>query len=342
MLRHGVSFLLWSFGCLLAGYLFLRLVFGDSLWWLAWLNNFTPYYFLPLLISFPLALGLRRHRLSIVHFLLLSIGIVWFLPRFTHGLSTPAVSAPRLTIVTFNVWGDNSQLEDVIDWLRETNADVVLLQEIPPAWSGVTIAEIHDLYPYQVSQPLEVRVWGNAVLSRYPILNHQGYVGGETVTRERIEIEWEGQTIVVYNVHLTMPQRETPHFSLPINNPFLNMALKYDDAIRNSQIDRLLTNLEQENHPLIVTGDFNISDHAVKYEAIARVLNDSFREVGFGMGASWPHAEIAGFPSFVPPLLRIDYVWHSDAFRAVNAEVGPALGSDHLPVVTVLEWRGTQ
>ena len=38
------------------------------------------------------------------------------------------------------------------------------------------------------------------------------------------------------------------------------------------------------------------------------------------------------------PMLRLDYIWHDDHFRALNAEKGPSgLGSDHLPVVADLE-----
>jgi endonuclease/exonuclease/phosphatase (EEP) superfamily protein YafD len=38
----------------------------------------------------------------------------------------------------------------------------------------------------------------------------------------------------------------------------------------------------------------------------------------------------------MPPLVRIDYVWHSDDFHAVEAALGPYLGSDHLPVTAAL------
>ena len=60
-------------------------------------------------------------------------------------------------------------------------------------------------------------------------------------------------------------------------------------------------------------------------------MHDSFREAAIGLGATWP-ANAAPWP----PLLRLDYVWHSDGLRAVSAETGPHLGSDHLPLVVTL------
>ena len=60
------------------------------------------------------------------------------------------------------------------------------------------------------------------------------------------------------------------------------------------------------------------------------MLNDSFRETGWGFGHTL-------HPAFSPvPLQRVDYVWHSDEFVATQAFVGQRGGSDHLPFVAKL------
>jgi endonuclease/exonuclease/phosphatase (EEP) superfamily protein YafD len=41
---------------------------------------------------------------------------------------------------------------------------------------------------------------------------------------------------------------------------------------------------------------------------------------------------------FIPPLVRIDYIWHSAGLRALQAWQGPAIGSDHLPLQALLEF----
>lgn len=69
-------------------------------------------------------------------------------------------------------------------------------------------------------------------------------------------------------------------------------------------------------------------------------MNDSFREAGVGLGTSWPVSRMRGLPWFIPPLIRIDYIWHSDHFRAVMAQQGPERGSDHLPVLATLAMGG--
>lgn len=342
LFRISLTTVLWCYAVALASYLLLRLLIGDGTWWLAWLNNFAPYYFVPLVLTILIAAYLRMKRTLFLHLVLLGIGSIWLLPRFVNSdalVTQPIASLEAtLTVVTFNVWGANPDLDRVITWLRETNADIVLLQEIPPVWAGDPIPQLLDLYPYQVIQSTEFRPWGDAILSRYPILAHNRYaLEGDYASNERIEITWNDQRIAIYDVHLSMPQRDDPHFHLPLYHPFLNMLLKYDDMRRNAQVDRLLGVLATEAYPFVVGGDFNMSDNTVKYGDIARQLSDSYRETGSGFGSTWPYAPVAGLPSFIPPLLRIDYIWHSEHFRSLDSFVGTELGSDHFPLVSVLE-----
>ena len=60
---------------------------------------------------------------------------------------------------------------------------------------------------------------------------------------------------------------------------------------------------------------------------------------GPGPGGPGPVAEAIGLPRVIQPLLRIDYIWHSADLRPTAANVGEAIGSDHLPVTVVFEWR---
>jgi endonuclease/exonuclease/phosphatase (EEP) superfamily protein YafD len=70
---------------------------------------------------------------------------------------------------------------------------------------------------------------------------------------------------------------------------------------------------------------------------ISRHLRDSYQEVGWGFGHTYPTTP-QSFGISVP-LLRIDYVFHSAELVALRARVGPDGGSDHLPVVADLSIR---
>jgi endonuclease/exonuclease/phosphatase family metal-dependent hydrolase len=175
------------------------------------------------------------------------------------------------------------------------------------------------------------------VLSKHPILSaklldaREGYFS----TRQRFEIRAGDRAMAVYNIHLTYPMRAEPRFD---TSPFwLRTIARYDASMRNAEITVMLDELVGEPLPFIAAGDFNMSAQSGMYRRIAGVMRDSFHEAGSGIGGTWPISTVAGFPRIIPPLLRLDYVWHSPHFRAVGAEVGPKLGSDHLPVFVTLE-----
>ncbi|MEO8611759.1 MAG: endonuclease/exonuclease/phosphatase family protein [Chloroflexota bacterium] len=321
---------------LLLGYLILRLAFGDSLWWLALLNAMAHLGFLPLIVLFPLALLIDRRTAFRLMPLMLIAGL-WFGPYFLPKL-IPETTNSTLRMLTFNVWGDNPRMGDVEAWIRDSNADLVLLQEIPETYSENGFSNLLDVYPYQFVQSLEMRTWGNAILSRIPFAETENFdlEGDGTPSHQRVTFDWQRTTIALYNIHLLIPIGDQAHFSTPIDNPFLHLALKYDDAPRDAEIGRLSERIDAEPLPFLMGGDFNTSDQSVIYQQLAAHRRDSFREVGRGFGASWPLAVNGEFPAFIPPLLRMDYIWHSDSFQTVSAQQGPPLGSDHLALLATL------
>ena len=324
----------------LSGYWMLRITLQDGVWWLALVNEFAPLVFVPLPLVLILSLLLRARRwqiLAILHSLIL---VAWWGPRF---LPKPPPQAPHnqesLQVVSFNVWGDNTQLDDVEAWLRAVRADVVLLQEIPDVYADNQVPGLADLYPYQVSQPTSERRWGNLCLSRHPILAVEDLPGAGMPAQQRITIDYEGHVIAMYNVHLAMPIG-APRFSHLPDNFVMEIASRYNPSARNTEIRRLLRRLQTEPHPYIVAGDFNMSEHTVIYAEIAARMTDVYRACSWGIGGTWPVAVVEELPSYLPPLLRVDYVWHSEYFRAVRAQRGPEMGSDHLPLYTQLELLG--
>jgi vancomycin resistance protein VanJ len=115
--------------------------------------------------------------------------------------------------------------------------------------------------------------------------------------------------------------------------------VRYDETTRNRQLANLLTLIENDRNPVIAAGDFNTNSTSLAYGRIASVLKDTYAEAGYGFGHTWGHAPVMRLPAFIPPVLRLDYIWHSDDLMTLSHEVAPGLGSDHLPVVATLAWR---
>lgn len=325
----------------LLAYLALRLAAGDRWWWLALLHNFAPVYFAPLLVLLPLALLLRERASAARLTLLLAVGALWFGPLWlpdSAGAASAAPAARRLDIVSFNILYNNPRLDDVAAWLREADADVVVLQEVVPQNAAYLLAALGDSYPYD---DRALRGTTQLTLSRLPISAAEEINLGQWWVR-RLELDDGGQRIALYNVHLPMPvraARRLPSLVLPAalaRSAALDLALRYDETERNDRLRALLAALAQEALPFVAAGDFNTSDNAVIYGTLRAALRDSFREAGWGLGATWPAERGDDNLPALPPLLRIDYVWHSGHFRAVSAQAGPLLGSDHLPLRVTL------
>jgi endonuclease/exonuclease/phosphatase (EEP) superfamily protein YafD len=318
----------------------LRWFFSDSLWWVAFASNFTLLWFLPLLVAFPLALFLRGRRLAALMLPLCLGGMLWYGRYLTAKSPLPAESA-LLRLTTFNMWVWNPRLDQVALWLREQTPDLVLLQEVPPVWVD-GISDLGDLYPYILTQSMMDDDGAKLVLSRLPILHWTNFtLTSEDIFRQqRLVLEVEGQQIAVYHVHLFPLKGDYPRFRLPFapHSLFVNTILAYDERIRRQQIDALLMRLTHERLPFVVAGDFNLSDQSRLYDRLAAQWTDSYLQAGSGLGWTWP-AAVAELPVRLPLLARLDYVWHGAGLRAVAAQVGPALYSDHLPLSVTLTWE---
>jgi vancomycin resistance protein VanJ len=308
-------------------YLALRLLAGDEWWWLAFLNNFTPYYFLPagLMLGVNLLLGSWRMVARLLPVLI--IALVWFGPRWLPKYSP--VSDQNIKVITFNILTINDQAHEVAKWLRASEANIILLQELDPQDADYFITIFSDTY-FHDSLP------GNQLtLSTYPVLSSETIeLAGWWVRRLVVDIE--GQLVAVYNIHLALPIQDNSHIFVPVDNGFVQLALKYNPTWRDTQTGILLEVLAEETLPYIVAGDFNTSDQSIIYNRLVHSMNDAFLKAGIGLGATWPTSIATRLPESVPPFVRIDYIWHSDELRSLSAEVGPSLGSDHLPLSAAL------
>lgn len=322
----------------MVAYLILRLIFFGNYWWLALLNAFAFYTFTPLFVLLPLALLARRWRMLIRLGLLAVLAVIWFGPFFQPNNVNPT-GAPTITIATFNLQQNRSGFLDHLNafmaWLADNEVDVLVFQETPEGVEEADeFASLLEAYPEQYIQTFD-QAGGlrRAIFSRYPL--------GDVTSGERYVravVEFDGRDVILYNVHFAWPFRDEARFDFNTGSAWLDLLLKYDETSRNEQIDAFLEIIADETSPYIVAGDFNTSQHSIIYSSIAVAMKDSFRAASSGLGATWP---LEQFGPLVPPALRLDYVWYSEPFRAIEAAAGPHFGSDHLPYVATLELRGT-
>lgn len=322
-------------------YLVLRLTVGDGNTRLALVNSFAYLLFIPLPLLLILAF-IARSRMALLRLLpVLLVVLVWIGPRF---LPKPIVSAREtktIRVFTANTWVSNS-LPDLLETrLRESDADVLCIEEVKPNFATEHLPKFQPLYPYQTVQPDPTRPGDTYILSRYPILDVKtidlGIAGFPNPQRAVIQID--SHMLAVYAVHMAWPLNEDAVEATGLNY-YVQLMLAFDDHLRNQQIDNLITYLKAEPLPYVVAGDFNMSDFSATYGKLAAMMHDSFIEDGQGLGGSWPVTTHNNMPKWLPPLIRIDYIWHSNELRTIRAWQGAETGSDHLPLLAELAFEG--
>jgi vancomycin resistance protein VanJ len=306
-----------GYSLLITLWLLLRLIFFDTIWWLALANTVALYLFLPLP---PLLLSslLRRcwAALSALASPLLCAGWL-FGPLFLPPWPPPSSSdTTTLSIMTFNLLYKNRDLPAIESAIRSARPDLVGVQEITGSQRSALQERLSAEYPYtQFHQSV-------GLFSRFPIRATTTFAlpPRNEALHTRLTVE---QTLVhVLVVHLT------PNRALHASLPTLGSLTTAHYATQAAEVAFIEQELRSIDGPTILLCDCNLTETSQAYAQLAAQLRDSFREAGWGFGNTYPASPL--------PLLRYDYIWHSDELRAEAAEVRPAAGSDHLPVLARL------
>lgn len=268
------------------------------------------------------------------------IAALWRLPKVALAL-TPAILAflllygpmllpqparavpesPPLAVYTHNLHVMTDELEAVAADIRASGADVVALQELTEPAAADLSAALSDLYPYQALHPLGLTTGGGGILSRWPLSETETWM--TSMLQMRTTVDWPGGAFAFYNLH-----PPPPHWFL---RPF-------DATDRTAALDEALRRANAEALPVILAGDFNLTDQTSDYQTISGAgFQDAFREAGWGLGLTFADFSSLFRPlALAPPFIRIDYVFASPEFAPLAASVGAAAGSDHYAVRA--EW----
>ena len=233
-----------------------------------------------------------------------------------------------LTVMTYNVGAGLADPRRLVEVLRQSSADVVGVQELAPE-QGEAIAELlGDDYPYQVLHPTGIP--GKGLLSRFPVRRTDllELHPGRPDLRAIVAAPAGDLTVIVAH---PPPPRVGRH------------RVRHA-ALANQQIGGIAA-IATGGDPTVLLTDFNRVGWQAAYRKLRQSgLIDAFGTAGRGTGFTLPtrlsHLAYRGHPLGevpLPPLLRVDYVWHTTHFRTLDSWIGGNAGSDHLPVLAELE-----
>jgi len=329
MLRRLANLLTGGYGALLCAYLLLRFWRGERSNYVDFLNHVMPGLAMPVLPLFLLAL-VRGDRARMLLFL---PGMLTLLAQYdtrNRATASPAIVTEKLrqpiTLLTFNLQGQRINIARLLKLTVAFEPDILCFQELTAPVAEALTAALHEQYPYEQVSTQGVTIHGVGSYSRFPLRDCELIKGDHGHLRATVVMGANGREFALYNVHPSPPGG-------------LRNLRGFQPRYRRDEIETILARAGQETLPIVLAGDFNLTDRSADYRRLVSGYVDSFREAGFGARATFP--DLGG----IAPLLgggwfgglRLDYVFHSPDIQPVNAQVIPdAAGSDHRPVLVKL------
>lgn len=252
----------------------------------------------------------------------------WFLAFCVALLGCVAAGCRQQTlrVMTWNIHhaeGTDGKIDllRVSDTIRRENPDLVILQEVD---RGTIRASGRDLVEelsaltkmnsvFGKNLDYQGGVYGNAVLSRFPIVykdNHvlPGAEKGEQRGALEARLRVGKHQFLVVATHLD-------------HHP--------DPSVRLAQIARVQEIVKKASLPAIVCGDLNSQPGSGEWKQMKGNFQDAWEKAGKGEGYTIASGK---------PYARIDYIFVSREIKPVRAWVVPSEASDHLPVVADLQY----
>jgi vancomycin resistance protein VanJ len=245
-----------------------------------------------------------------------------FLPKGGYSPGRP------LRVLTANLNFMNANAESVANVLQGEQPDVIAVQELGEGIVGPLAELMRGQYPYQSLYPSTIPT-GIGVFSRYRINSVAApEMAPGACSCQQVEIDLNGRSVTILIVHPSPPRmRIRPLLGLPVPATF--------DASRHERSLRaILDRADTVRGPLLIVGDFNLSDRQPAYRAFSERFGDVQREAGWGLGYTFPNQDLYHLP--LPPFLRIDYVFHDGAWASSTVRTRDLPGSDHRFVVADL------
>lgn len=260
-------------------------------------------------------------------FVFLLLGLLFFNPvlRWVN-YSSVKNEMPDLKVISFNTKSGIVARAEVENYLKNSGADVMLLQE--------------DFGTAYKSSGYNVTTKDNlTVLSKYKVVDTQSISlnNTETINPALVaDIEIKGKRYRFIGIYLQPFKFEKSMVRLNGNNKEDEEKIKNivkrlipTFKIHQEQVNAIKRAVEASPYPVILAGDFNSVPNSYEYYHLSEGLQDVFMEAGQGSATSFHDYK---FP------IRIDYIFTSKSIRAISYKVDRSIrASDHFPVIATFK-----
>ena len=281
-------------------------------WLFELFTHFRPYYLLLQAALFLVLLSWRQRRAAAVTLMLAGSNLSFVGPYVVPLMvqeSAAVVAGATTTVVVVNLNYRNDEYARVLDYVRQRSPDVVLFSELTGAWEAALTSLEFD-YAYKTTYARE-GPYGMGIYSRLPLASIEALeLGAPDTVNMRAVLDVAGHKIDIYSVHLMAPTK--PDWA----------------ATRVTQFDALKESIaaaKAPGHITVVAGDLNVTPFSPYFTDLLEHtgLDDAARR--YGLRHTWP--------TYMFPLgIAIDHCLVTPADAVARVDLGPDLGSDHLPL----------
>jgi endonuclease/exonuclease/phosphatase (EEP) superfamily protein YafD len=290
--------------------------FGRWVWWLDVLANFRPQYVVGLALLGVLLMVGKWRKTGLFVLLIGVANLVLVLPLYVGSPGEPDPTAKAVRVMSFNLLSTNQSFAEVLDYIEAIDPAIVLLHEASRPWEVAVEAGATE---YQMIRPRsDDLIFGTLVLVRGTEVEAISY-GFATAQPRAVEITfrpegWE-EPLHVLSTH-------------PLAPTDADRA-----ALRDAQLAFATDWASRQEGAFLVAGDLNATPWSWPFRALEGGAGLRNSQIGFGLQPSF------SAQSNVFLRVPIDHLLHSEALVVRDRRLGPALGSDHFPLVVDLELR---
>lgn len=278
-------------------------------------THFRLQYLLAAIACALVLTPLQSWRFVLVALFCALLNAAYLRPYYRFTSSTPkSPGSKRLTLLHTNVFEKNTNYQAVLNLVNDSNADLVVLQELTEDWSKQT-ATLQRKYPYSEIAPRADGA-GMALYSRHPLENVQV-----------LNLDSSAHIAIFARVNVG----ETALFVLALHPPTPMTPAKFEN--RNRQFREAAILLNSIDGPKVLVGDLNTTMWSPYFGSLVRDAGLRDARLEFGLKTSWP----LPLPSFLR--LPIDHCLISDDVGVDQVQVGAHIGSDHKPLVVELRIK---
>ena len=243
----------------------------------------------------------------------------------------------KLSVLQWNVWF-KEKADNVVRFVRETDADIVCLQELTRDSADNPgrdiVAEIEALGYHSAYEATLIRygtgtiTMGDGIFSKFPLTDKRHvYVQREDPSSHHYSKEnrlYVEATLSVGNSTLTVG---TVHLSY--------VSEFFVDAEKKKEVDKLLAAVRGNTERFILSGDLNSNPDTYTIERLEKILKPAGPDYA---QATWTTKPFS-YDGFEASTLdwRLDYVFTTPDVKVLESKIIQTDVSDHLPILATIE-----